>query len=82
MNRFTVAARALSKCGRTPAMDAGWMEKIMTTMHNSDSLEVRELKDELSEKELKNVFGGKASFHDLSFTHRLDKASPVLMQAV
>ncbi len=24
---------------------------------------------------------GKASFHDLSFTHRVDKASPVLMQA-
>jgi type VI secretion system secreted protein Hcp len=24
---------------------------------------------------------GKASFHDLSFTHRIDKASPVLMQA-
>jgi len=57
----------------------------MTTMHNSEaSLEVHELKDELGEEELKNVFGGKASFHvhDLSFTHRLDKASPVLMQAV
>jgi type VI protein secretion system component Hcp len=55
--------------------------KIMTTMHNSEaSLEVRELKHELSE-ELKNVFGGKATFHDLSFTHLLDKASPVLMQA-
>ena len=24
---------------------------------------------------------GKASFHDFSFTHRIDKASPVLMQA-
>jgi len=24
---------------------------------------------------------GKASFHDLSFVHRIDKASPVLMQA-
>ena len=24
---------------------------------------------------------GKASFHDLSFTHKVDKASPVLMQA-
>ena len=24
---------------------------------------------------------GKASFHDLSFTHNIDKASPVLMQA-
>ena len=54
----------------------------MTTMHNSEaSLEVRELKHELSEEELKNVFGGKATFHDLSYTHLLDKASPVLMQA-
>jgi type VI protein secretion system component Hcp len=57
------------------------MEKVMTTMHNSDSLEVRELKDELSEKELKNVFGGKASFNDFNFTHQVDKASPVLMMA-
>jgi type VI secretion system secreted protein Hcp len=24
---------------------------------------------------------GKASFHDLSFTHKVDKASPILMQA-
>src|SRR5215471_18394488 len=24
---------------------------------------------------------GKATFHDLSFTHKIDKASPVLMQA-
>src|SRR5215468_8830003 len=24
---------------------------------------------------------GKASFHDLSFAHKIDKASPVLMQA-
>lgn len=54
----------------------------MTTMHNSEArLEVHELKDELSETELKNVFGGKASFNDLSFMHRLDKASPLLMQA-
>jgi type VI protein secretion system component Hcp len=70
----------LRQCQR---LDSGWMEKIMTTMHNSEaSLEVHELKNELGEEELKNVFGGKASFHDLSFTHRLDKASPVLMQAV
>ena len=27
------------------------------------------------------VGAGKASFHDLSFTHRLDKASPLLMKA-
>ena len=25
---------------------------------------------------------GKASFHDLSFTHKIDKASPVLLQGV
>ena len=54
----------------------------MTTTHNSEaSLEVRELKDELSEKELKNVFGGKASFNDFNFTHHVDKAWPVLMMA-
>jgi type VI protein secretion system component Hcp len=61
------------------------MEKTMSknTMHNSEaSLEVHEFKDELSEEELKNVFGGKATFHDLSFMHQLDKASPVLMQPV
>jgi bacteriocin-like protein len=38
---------------------------------------------ELSAAELENVTGGKgegkASFHDLSFTHNIDKASPVLM---
>jgi len=50
----------------------------MTTTHNSEaSPEVRELKDEA----LENVFGGKASFHDFNFTHHVDKASPVLMQA-
>ena len=27
-----------------------------------------------------NVRAGKASFHDLSFVHNVDKASPVLMQ--
>ena len=53
-----------------------------TTMHNSEaSLEVHELKHELGEEELKNVFGGKASFNDLSFVHLTDKASPVLMQS-
>ena len=65
-----------------PAMDAGLMEKIMTPMHNSKaSIEVRELKDELREEELQTVFGGKASFNDFNFTHHVDKASPVLMQA-
>lgn len=37
---------------------------------------------ELSAAELENVTGGKgagkAHFHDLSFTHSVDKASPVL----
>ena len=51
-----------------------------TTMQNSKaSLEVRELKGELSEEQLQKVYGGKASFHDLNFVHKLDKASPVLM---
>jgi type VI protein secretion system component Hcp len=27
-----------------------------------------------------NVRAGTATFHDLSFTHNIDKASPVLMQ--
>ena len=39
---------------------------------------------ELSAAELENVTGGKGDagkvrFHDLSFTHNVDKASPVLM---
>ena len=52
------------------------------TMQNSKaSLEVRELKEELSEEQLQKVYGGKASFHDLNFVHKMDKASPVLMQA-
>ncbi len=52
-------------------------------MQNSKaSLEVRELKDELSEEQLQKVYGGKASFHDLNFVHKLDKASPVLMRPV
>jgi hypothetical protein len=67
------------------------MEKIMskTTMHNSKaSLEVRELKDELSGEQLEKVSGGKASFkvsgegeasyHDFNFTHLLDAATPKL----
>ena len=42
---------------------------------------LRELKEELSEEQLQKVYGGKASFHDLNFVHKQDKASPVLMQA-
>jgi type VI protein secretion system component Hcp len=34
----------------------------------------------LPESELDKVAGGKVSLHDLSFTHNVDKASPVLMQ--
>ena len=45
-----------------------------------------ELKDELSGEQLQKVSGGNpsgpgessASFHDFNFTHRSDKASPVL----
>ena len=39
----------------------------MTTMDNSDSLEVRELKDELSEEQLQTVFGGKAGGDKLEY---------------
>ena len=37
--------------------------------------------DELTDAELSEVTGGKASFNDFNFTHHVDKASPVLMQA-
>jgi type VI protein secretion system component Hcp len=47
--------------------------------------QVPEVKTELSseplpESELEKVAGGKASVHDLNFTHNVDKASPVLLQ--
>jgi len=35
----------------------------------------------LTSKSAKGVRGGKASFHDLSFTHNIDKASPVLLSS-
>ena len=46
--------------------------------------QVPEVKTEVSseplpESELEKVAGGKASVHDLNFTHNVDKASPVLM---
>jgi type VI protein secretion system component Hcp len=46
--------------------------------------QVPEVKKEVSseplpESELEKVAGGKASVHDLNFTHNVDKASPVLM---
>jgi type VI protein secretion system component Hcp len=77
VKRFTVAATGLHQCSL--ASDERWleMEKVMTTTSPETSPEVRELRDE----ELENVFGGKASFNDISFTHKLDKASPVLFQA-
>jgi hypothetical protein len=87
VSEFTVPAKAMRQCGRTGRLDspfAGLMEKITskTTMQNSKaSLKVRELKEGLSEEQLQNVYGGKASFHDLNFMHKLDKASPVLMPA-
>ena len=85
VSEFTVPPRATRQCGRTGRLDslfAGLMEKIMskTTMQNSKA-RLRELKEELSEEQLQKVYGGKASFHDLNFVHKLDKASPVLMQA-
>ena len=69
MNRFTVAARALSKCGRTPAIIAGLMETTMSKniVHNSKaSPEVHELKD-LSEEQLQAVFGGRAGGDKLEY---------------
>jgi bacteriocin-like protein len=49
-----------------------------------NDLETKPAAKELSAAELENVTGGKGagkpSFHDLSFTHNVDKASPVLMQ--
>ena len=85
VSEFTVPPRATRQCGRTGRLDspfAGLMEQIMskTTMQNSKA-SLRELKEELSEEQLQKVYGGKASFHDLNFVHKLDKASPVLMQA-
>ena len=59
------------------------MEKIMSkaTMHNSEaSFDVRELKDELSEEELKNISGGKANFQDFQVVKKVDKSSPALFQ--
>ena len=49
----------------------------MTTMHNFEaSLEVRKLKDELSETELNTVSGGRAMLGDIVIVKYLDKASP------
>jgi hypothetical protein len=93
VNEFTPSLRAARKCARTSdwiGPFAGLMEKIMskTPMHNSEaSFEVRELKDELSGEQLQKVSGGNpsgpgessVSFHDFSFTHHVDKASPVLL---
>ena len=39
-----------------------------------------ESSEPLPESELDKVAGGKVSLHDFSFTHNVDKASPVLMQ--
>ena len=51
----------------------------MTTMHNFEaSLEVRKLKDELSETELNTVSGGRAMLGDIVIVKYLDKASPKL----
>ena len=50
-----------------------------TTMHNSEaSLEVRKLKDELSDTELNTVSGGRAMLGDIVIVKYLDKASPKL----
>jgi bacteriocin-like protein len=57
------------------------MEKIMTktTLRNvKTSVEASELKDELSEAELKTVSGGKVMHGDLQVQKYLDKASIIL----
>ena len=47
-----------------------------TTLRNvKASVEVRELKDELSEAGLKSVSGGKVIMQDFHFVKRIDKAS-------
>jgi hypothetical protein len=44
------------------------MEKILTTMHNSEaSIDVPELKRVLSEEELQKVFGGRAGGDKLEY---------------
>jgi hypothetical protein len=58
VNRFTVAARALSKCGRTPAMDAGWMEKVM-------NIAINVADRELTTAELELVAGGHDTGDDI-----------------
>jgi bacteriocin-like protein len=50
------------------------MSKI-TLRNVKASIEVRELKDELNEAELKTVSGGKISMQDVHFVKHLDKAS-------
>ena len=55
VKRFTVAARALSKCGRTPAIIAGLME---TTMSKNTAAKSER---ELNEAELEQVSGGTPS---------------------
>jgi len=52
VNLFTVAARALSKCGRTPAMIAGLLEK---TMSKNTAIKSER---ELNEAELEHVSVG------------------------
>ena len=54
------------------------MSKI-TLRNVKASVEVRELKDELSEAELKTVSGGKVRPGKLPFEHYYDKASSVIM---
>ena len=43
------------------------------------SVEVRELKDELSEAELKTISGGKVTVQDISITKFVDRASADLV---
>jgi bacteriocin-like protein len=50
-----------------------------TTLRNvKASVEVREVKDELSEAELKTISGGRVMHGDFAIVKYIDKASPKL----
>jgi type VI protein secretion system component Hcp len=67
-------------------MELTMTNAISAAATNERELTDVELKDELSGEQLQKVSGGNpsgpgessASFHDFNFTHRYDKASPVL----
>jgi type VI protein secretion system component Hcp len=59
------------------------MDKKRKTRKSGAAKSVRDIPVKpLNSKSAKGVRGGKASFNDFSFTHYVDKASPVLMESV